>query len=207
MKYIKQIFERLSRGGFISSDSTQEEMKQLFIDIEDNLMAYRQYYKEIGFLLEEGNGYFYFSRQESKTQLMDKLVRLGHWIDILDFLKAWEPIFGPGYTFSKATLTIKAEADIDLQQKASGLYEKKDNLPDIVEKLVEEMQKAGFLELTNEKTGQYRVVAAYGYLEDLVNQKLMQTCSVSFPSWMYYTIKLSSFFIQKPKSRYGEFFR
>lgn len=169
MKYIKQIFERLSRGGFISSDSTQEEMKQLFIDIEDNLMAYRQYYKEIGFLLEEGNGYFYFSRQESKTQLMDKLVRLGHWIDILDFLKAWEPIFGPGYTFSKATLTIKAEADIDLQQKASGLYEKKDNLPDIVEKLVEEMQKASFLELTNEKTGQYRVVAAYGYLEDLVN--------------------------------------
>ena len=165
MKYIKQIFERLSRGGFISSDSTQEEMKQLFIDIEDNLVAYRQYYKEIGFLLEEGNGYFYFSRQESKTQLMDKLVRLGHWIDI----KAWEPIFGPGYTFSKATLTIKAEADIDLQQKASGLYEKKDNLPDIVEKLVEEMLKAGFLELTNEKTGQYRVVAAYGYLEDLVN--------------------------------------
>lgn len=169
MKYIKQIFERLSRGGFISSDSTQEEMKQLFIDIEDNLVAYRQYYKEIGFLLEEGNGYFYFSRQESKTQLMDKLVRLGHWIDILDFFKAWEPIFGPGYTFSKATLTIKAEADIDLQQKASGLYEKKDNLPDIVEKLVEEMLKAGFLELTNEKTGQYRVVAAYGYLEDLVN--------------------------------------
>ena len=169
MKYIKQIFERLSRGGFISSDSTQEEMKQLFIDIEDNLVAYRQYYKEIGFLLEEGNGYFYFSRQESKTQLMDKLVRLGHCIDILDFLKAWEPIFGPGYTFSKATLTIKAEADIDLQQKASGLYEKKDNLPDIVEKLVEEMQKAGFLELTNEKTGQYRVVAAYGYMEDLVN--------------------------------------
>lgn len=169
MKYIKQIFERLSRGGFISSDSTQEEMKQMFIDIEDNLVAYRQYYKEIGFLLEEGNGYFYFSRQESKTQLMDKLVRLGHWIDILDFLKAWEPIFGPGYTFSKATLTIKAEADIDLQQKASGLYEKKDNLPDIVEKLVEEMLKAGFLELTNEKTGQYRVVAAYGYLEDLVN--------------------------------------
>jgi hypothetical protein len=169
MKYIKQIFERLSRGGFISSDSTQEEMKQMFIDIEDNLVSYRQYYKEIGFLLEEGNGYFYFSRQESKTQLMDKLVRLGHWIDILDFLKAWEPIFGPGYTFSKATLTIKAEADIDLQQKASGLYEKKDNLPDIVEKLVEEMLKAGFLELTNEKTGQYRVVAAYGYLEDLVN--------------------------------------
>lgn len=169
MKYIKQIFERLSRGGFIYSDSTQEEMKRLFIDIEDNLLAYRQYFKEIGFLLEDGNGYFYFNRQESKTQLMEKLVRLGHWVDILDFLKAWEPIFGPGFTFSKATLTIKTEADIDLQQKATGLYEKKDNLPDIVDKLVDEMQKAGFLELTDEKTGQYRVVAAYGYLEDLVN--------------------------------------
>ena len=39
MKYIKQIFERLSRGGFIYSDSTQEEMKRLFIDLEDNLIS------------------------------------------------------------------------------------------------------------------------------------------------------------------------
>lgn len=172
MKYVKQIFERLSRGGFISSDSTQEEVKRLFQDIEDNQTAYYKYFEDLGFLLEEGNGYFYFSRQEPKSQLVDKLVRLGHWIDILDFLKAWDPVFGPGFTFTKAALTIKIEADIDLQHKVSGLYEKKDIVPNIVDKLVEEMQKAGFIEpidKNEEKTEKFRVVAAYGYLEDLVS--------------------------------------
>lgn len=169
MKYIKQTFERLNRGGFISSDSTQEEVKRMFIDIEDHLTDYQHYFSQIGLYLEQGNGYFYFSRKEPRVQVTDKLVRLGHWIDVLDFLKAWEPAFGPGYTFSKAALTIKIEADIDLQQKASDLYEKKDKFPDIVEKLTDEMQKAGFIEMADERSELYRVVASYGYLEDLVN--------------------------------------
>ena len=78
-------------------------------------------------------------------------------------------IFWTGFTFSEAALTIKIEADIDLQQKASELYEKKDKYPEIVEKLVDEMQKMGFLELADEKSGLYKVVAAYSYLEEMVN--------------------------------------
>ena len=100
MKYVKETFERLSRGGFISSDSSQERDKHIFMDIEDHLTDYQQYFAQIGFMLEQGNGYFYFSRKENKVQVVDKLQRFGHWIDILDFLKAWEPAFGPGFTFS-----------------------------------------------------------------------------------------------------------
>lgn len=169
MKYVKETFERLSRGGFISSDSSQERDKHIFMDIEDHLTDYQQYFAQIGFMLEQGNGYFYFSRKENKVQVVDKLQRFGHWIDILDFLKAWEPAFGPGFTFSEAALTIKIEADIDLQQKAFELYEKKDKYPEIVEKIVDEMQKMGFLELADEKSGLYKVVAAYSYLEEMVN--------------------------------------
>jgi hypothetical protein len=38
-----------------------------------------------------------------------------------------------------------------------------------VEKLVDEMQKMGFLELADEKSGLHKVVAAYSYLEEMVN--------------------------------------
>lgn len=168
MKYVKQTFERLSRGGFISADSMSDEICRMFMDIEDHRSEYQHYFSEIGFSLEEGDGYFYFSRKEPKIQLVEKLVRFGHWIDVLDFLKAWEPTFGSGFSFSRAALTVKIDADIELKEKAATLYEKKDRHEDIVEKLVDEMQRMGFVELAEEKSQTYRVVSAYGYLEELV---------------------------------------
>ena len=95
MKYVQKVFDRLSRGGFISSDSVDEGIRSIFIDLDDHKEEYSEYFAQIGFILEEGNGFFYFSRKESKTSLVDKLKKFGHWIDILDFLKAWQPSLGP----------------------------------------------------------------------------------------------------------------
>ena len=36
MKYVQQVFDRLSRGGFISSDSVDEITRNIFLDIEDH---------------------------------------------------------------------------------------------------------------------------------------------------------------------------
>lgn len=175
MKYIRQTFERLSRGGFISTDSSKEEERRIYIDIDDHLNDYADYFSQIGFCLEQGNGYFYFTRKEQRVQLVDKLTRFGHWLDVLDFLKSWEPTFGPGFTFTKAALTVKIDADIELKDKASTLYEKKDRYEDIVEKLTDEMQRQGFIELIDEPSQLYGVVAAYTYLEELVRMITIET--------------------------------
>ena len=126
-------------------------------------------------MLEEGDGYFYFSRKEQKVDLVNKLLRFGHWVDVLDFLKSWEPTFGPGFSFSKAALTVKIDADIELKEKAAGLYKKKDRHDDIIDKLVDEMLKSGFVELVDTNSQTYRVVAAYNYLEDLINMITFET--------------------------------
>lgn len=126
-------------------------------------------------MLEEGDGYFYFSRKEQKVDLVNKLLRFGHWVDVLDFLKSWEPTFGPGFSFSKAALTVKIDADIELKEKAAGLYKKKDRHDDIIDKLVDEMLKSGFVELVDTNSQTYRVVAAYKYLEDLINMITFET--------------------------------
>ena len=39
----QQIFERLSKGGFLSVDSTDQEVKHLYDDIEENYSDYETY--------------------------------------------------------------------------------------------------------------------------------------------------------------------
>lgn len=168
MKYIQQVFDRLSRGGFISSDCVDEDVRNIFLDLDEYREEYSGYFEQIGFTLEEGNGYFYFSRKESRTSLADKLKRFGHWIDVLDFLKAWEPAIGPGFTFILADLQVKMDSDIELREKAKTLYENKIRNNEICERLVEELSRQGFIELLDDVAQRYQVAAAYRYLEDMV---------------------------------------
>ncbi|MDE5658047.1 MAG: hypothetical protein K2J66_04595 [Muribaculaceae bacterium] len=168
MKYIQQVFDRLSRGGFISSDSVDESTRNIFIDLEDHKDDYSGYFEQIGFILEEGIGYFYFSRKDSKTALVDKLKRFGHWIDILDFISAWEPALGPGFSFIHADLMVKMDSDIELREKAKSLYENKVRNDEICERLMEELSRQGFIEQLDDVSQRYQVTSAYRYLEDMV---------------------------------------
>lgn len=169
MKYIQQVFDRLSKGGFISSDSVDETTRRIFLDIDDCREEYADYFSRIGFILEEGNQYYYFSRKESKSSLTDKLRKFGHWVDVLDFLKAWEPSLGPGFTFMTADLIVKIDSDIDLRDKASTLYDNKARHNEIADRLVEELTKQGFIEIIDDVSRRYKVSSAYRYLEDMVN--------------------------------------
>lgn len=168
MRYVQQVFERLSRGGFIAADSVDELTRRIYVDLDDRKEEYADYFSRIGFILEEGKQYFYFSRKESRTSLADKLRRLGHWVDVLDFLKAWEPAFGPGFTFMTADLVIKIDSDIELREKAATLYDNKVRHDEIAERLAEEMTRQGFIELVDNVTQRHCVTSAYRYLEDLV---------------------------------------
>ncbi len=169
MKYELQTFELLSRGVFISSDSRSEEKRRIYMDIEDNLTEYYDYFRRIGFKLEQGNGFYYFSRTENRTTMVEKLNRFGHWLDILDFVKAWQPTFGSGFVFTKADMTAALNADIDLQQKSVSLYDNRSVYGEIVARLLEEMLKAGYIDIVNEDRQEYIVLCTITYLEDIVN--------------------------------------
>ena len=54
MKYTEEIFNILSKGGFISSNSVSTQVKRLYDAIEEDLPDYYDYYKGIGFYLEGG---------------------------------------------------------------------------------------------------------------------------------------------------------
>ena len=57
MKYISEVFQRLSRGQFISSNSIDAETRAIYSDIEENQQQYEDYFSKIAFLLSSGDGF------------------------------------------------------------------------------------------------------------------------------------------------------
>lgn len=169
MLYTKEIFEILSKGGFISQNSVSRQRSHFYDAIEDNFQDYQEYFEEIGLLLESGNGYYYFSRSESKVELANKVQRLAEWINRLDFLKTFNSTFGSGFTFSKSNILEKFSSDIELKEKARRLYPEVKTLDEKMEKLIGDMVRQGFAELENEIDGTYKVTAAFHYIEELID--------------------------------------
>ena len=81
LNYTEEIFNILSRGGFISNNSVQAKIKRYYDAIEDHQAEYDEYYQGIGFHLEAGDGYFFFTRKETKVDLQRKLDAVSKWID------------------------------------------------------------------------------------------------------------------------------
>jgi hypothetical protein len=93
MKYTAEVFQRLSRGQFISNNSVDTDTRALYNDIEDNFEEYEDYFKKIEFVLSAGDGFYYFSRNEAKVNIESKLQSLFSWIDYVDFLKTFDTSF------------------------------------------------------------------------------------------------------------------
>ncbi len=168
----QRIYERLSRGEFLSVDSIDTSIRHLYEDIEENFDDYADYFKEIGLQLESGNGYFYFSRiGEGKQSIDQKLDSFSKWLDYMDFLKCYNQSFTAGYQFRKSHLIEQISLDIELKEKAGHLFKKYavgSNL-EIVNKLIQEMQSMGFAECISEHDETYKITSAFHYAEELVN--------------------------------------
>lgn len=168
----QRIYERLSRGEFLSVDSTEASIRHLYEDIEEDFDDYADFFKEIGLQLESGNGYFYFSRiGEGKQSIEQKLESFSKWLDYLDFLKTYNQSFTVGYQFRKSNLIEQISLDIELKEKAGHLYKKYGvgSYLEIVNKLLQEMQSMGFAECVSEQDETYKITSAFHYAEELVN--------------------------------------
>ena len=168
LRYTEEIFNLLSKGGFISANSVSTAIKRYYDVLEENFQAYYDYYQGIGFYLESGDGYYLFTRRESKIDLERKLEAVMRWIDYLSFLKTYNPVFGSGFTFRPADIVLAISCNMELKDKAEKLFRDKKVYTEIVDKLVSELEKAGLIELENEREQIYKVLTAFHYIENLV---------------------------------------
>ena len=166
----QKIYEKLIRGGFLAADSSKTDIKHLYQDVEENYDEYAAFFNQIGFCLDSGDGYFYFSTvNESKADIERRLTSFCKWIDYLDFLKTFDMAFSVGYQFGKARIVNEIDVNAELKDKARHLFSSQMPFSEKVDKLVGELETMGFAELIDEETSTYKVTSAFRYAEDLVN--------------------------------------
>jgi hypothetical protein len=175
-KQTGEIFEILSSGQFICSNSADSRIAKLYdiIDDADKYELLYDYFSAIGFVLEKGDEFYYFSRKnESKTDLERKLETACKWIDILDFFKTFDNAFGAGYSFAANEISVKIKVDAVLKSKADDLrkvLKLDDKMPydEVVAKIVDSLCKDGFAEIENEILKTHKILSSFKYLEELV---------------------------------------
>lgn len=171
--FTSEIFEILSKGQFISSNTSDANIRQLYneIDENNNFENFYDYFIEIKLILERGDEYFYLSRKESKVDLERKLKKALQWIDILDFLKTYDNSFGSGYrNFTSSDIFVRTNVDAELKSKLDALkqYFNASKPLEIIDEMLKTLQNDRFIEVENSITESYKVLAAFGYLENLV---------------------------------------
>lgn len=168
MKNTSEIFRRLSKGQFLSSNSLNAEVRALYEDIEENFDEYYQYFLDIDFILSAGSGYYYFSRKESKAGIETKLRAVFNWIDYLDFLKSFDSNLSSGSRLRLAEIEMRLSADIELKDKLAKLYKDKVNNREKLKALMTDMVGKGYAEIINENDEIYQMTMALNYLEELI---------------------------------------
>jgi hypothetical protein len=168
--YKKDVFEILSKGGFICSNSHKPEIQKLYDYISEEFEELEASFLEIGFVLTQGDEYYHFTRMEQKVDITRKLEQAFRWIDIVDFFKNFDPSFGSGYRFEPQEVSVKMKVNTNLKSKLKALrkYTQTDNELDSIKKLVERLRSDGYVELENEISDSYKVLASFSYLEALI---------------------------------------
>lgn len=171
------IFDILSNGQFICSNSADTRISKFYDLIDDNekYELLYDYFLAIGFVLEKGDEFYYFSRKnESKADLERKLDTACKWIDILDFFKTYDNAFVSGYSFTTQEIVVRIKVDAVLKSKTDGLrkvlkLDDKTPYDEVVTKVVDSLCKDGFAEIENEILKSYKILSSFKYLEELVN--------------------------------------
>jgi len=172
-KCTSEIFEILRRGRFICSNSPDDQIRMLYNVLEEGetFNELQKYFHHINYHLEHGNEYFYFTRLESNSNLDRKLNKAFGWIDLLDFLKTFDPSFDIGFRFSPSEITNQLKNNADLKNKLDNLKRigvDKKNYSERVKKVIEQLVKDDFVALENEMNETYKVLTSFNYLKELV---------------------------------------
>ena len=172
-KQTAAIFEILSRGQFICSNSNHESIRKLYsaIEEEQNLEFLYDYFLSINFILEKGDEYYYFTRVENKIDLERKIEQAFKWIDILDFFKTFDNSFGSGFRFTPSDILVKLNLDAELKSKIEGLKRHsngKEKPSEILEKILGDLVKDKFIDIEDPNFHKYKVLASFKYLEQIV---------------------------------------
>lgn len=177
--YLNWVYDKLTTGHFICSNSINELERTVYRNVEENLEQYVSYFSHIGLVLEQGNGYFYFSRKDSPANIRKRLIKFAEWIVVEDFLLSVDVNFCVGYRFRISQFENRVSEDSECKRKLLACYELKKHKESVTEherlvKICEWLCNDGYIEEVSTEDGEYQVTDAFDYLlqiNDLINIK------------------------------------
>jgi len=167
-----EIFDRLSRGQFISANSQDDRQAGLYVLLSAREEDFRAYFAPLGLDLQKGPGYFYLTRPDTRSALEDKAERMLRWIDWLDWLTRCYPQLAPGQRLELSAL-------LEMTQQRAALRRQLRSLPlkgslnsdeDRLLALLRTLEREGLAEQVSERPLAYRLLAALDYVIQLLQR-------------------------------------
>lgn len=167
-----EIFDTLSKGQFICSNAIDSQRRYLYQYIEENFNDLEPKFREIGYQLEDGNNYYYFSRlYESNQNIENKIEKALRWLDILAFFTTFRKDLCRGARFQFYDILKQIDINISLKEQLMNLQKRNitgKNYQEMLAELLKEVQKEGFIELENEMDQTWKILDSWDYMEKLV---------------------------------------
>lgn len=176
-KYIAEIFEHLSKGKFICSNSVEVSLSRLYSIVDEDFDNLYNYFLAIGFVLERGDEYFYFSRTEVKASIENKIEQAYEWVDVVDFFTSFDNGFAPGFRFTSTDIQQQVKVDANLKDKLEIMKRLtgEGSLAERINNLIKKHLVApGYAELESNFNDQYKVMASYNYIKNLITSIQIQ---------------------------------
>ena len=171
MSRAAEVFEVLSRGGFICSNAVRPGGRDLYRYAEENEEHLAGVFAEVGYQLETGNNYYYFSRPGEDSQSRErKITKALRWLDTLAFFTTYRKDLCRGARITPHEITAQLEINNSLKDQLAGLRRggAEKNHTEQIDALFAELRREGFIELENETTQTWKLLDAWDYMEQLV---------------------------------------
>ncbi|WP_319232059.1 hypothetical protein [Draconibacterium orientale] len=167
-----EIFDILSKGQFICSNAINAQRRYLYQYIEENIDELEPKFIEIGYQLENGNNYYYFSRpNESNQNVENKIEKALRWLDILAFFTTFRKDLCRGARFKLFDILQQIDINMSLKEQLTDLQKRTNpgrNYQEMLNDLIREVQKEGFIDLENEMDQTWKILDSWDYMEKLV---------------------------------------
>lgn len=167
-----EIFDILSKGQFICSNAIDSQRRHLYEYVEENFEDLEPKFREIGYQLEDGNNYYYFSRpNESNQNVENKIEKALRWLDILAFFTTYRKDLCRGARFKLFDILKQIDINLSLKEQLADLQKRSTsgkNYQEMLNDLIKEMQKEGFVDLENEMEQTWKILDSWDYMEKMV---------------------------------------
>lgn len=171
-KRTAEIFEKLSRGNFICSNAVQNEERYLYQYIEENQDELQSTFLEVGYQLECGNNFYYFSKcNESNAGKEKKIEKALRWLDVLAFFTTFRKDLCRGARFSPHDILQQLDVNLALKDQLTALSKRSasdKNYHEMLMSLLKELQREGFIDVENDLNQIWKILDAWDYMEQLV---------------------------------------